>query len=180
MNENQIKSTKAILNYLFYASSIMEEIIENGGDYSCAYYKEYMDIDSRLDNIMNQLKELENKLKEENNLKPCPFCGSKNLKFETGFKDNIWIKCKDCEMETKGFYDRNDLVEFWNNRHKPKKKEFAEYETPYGMKIKVKMTEKELHDEISSNLLLINPKMGSENADGYADKFMAIAKHIYS
>lgn len=57
----------------------------------------------------------------ENELKPCPFCGSENMrtgneKYITG-KD-IYIECTKCSARIQicAEYGEEELVKMWNNR----------------------------------------------------------------
>lgn len=52
-------------------------------------------------------------------LKPCPFCGSKNVKVH-GY-DKFWVECEECNCEgpspsTGVFYDEESAIAAWNRR----------------------------------------------------------------
>lgn len=62
---------------------------------------------------------------DKNKIKPCPFCGSFNLKLDyksLGFDcRRAYIKCLDCDMggASGSAYDReldNQAIEAWNRR----------------------------------------------------------------
>lgn len=55
----------------------------------------------------------EHACKEE--LKPCPFCGS-NVKLTNDDDEYFWITCNSCEISTKVFMTREEVVETWNKR----------------------------------------------------------------
>lgn len=48
-------------------------------------------------------------------LKPCPFCGSKNVSIN-GLSIS-WIECNECEMETKQYETREEAIKSWNTRY---------------------------------------------------------------
>lgn len=54
-------------------------------------------------------------------LKPCPFCGSKNIKEgekNGGLWKDIYIKCKECgcKIQICSEYGKNELLNRWNRR----------------------------------------------------------------
>ena len=54
-------------------------------------------------------------------LKPCPFCGSENLRqgnVEYSFGTDIFIKCVDCsgKMQLCAEYGETQLIKAWNRR----------------------------------------------------------------
>ena len=50
-------------------------------------------------------------------LKPCPFCGSTNQVFNTwGELNLVSVKCTGCQIETKAFLCKLDLIAMWNTR----------------------------------------------------------------
>ena len=57
----------------------------------------------------------------QNELKPCPFCGSNNLSIESIFMTNCpdrfcWIRCNNCTAEIKEPKLRDEAIEAWNRR----------------------------------------------------------------
>ena len=48
-------------------------------------------------------------------LKPCPFCGSKNVKIHVGYSHS-YIRCEDCIVSTRRFKNIQDAVDGWNKR----------------------------------------------------------------
>ena len=47
-------------------------------------------------------------------LKPCPFCGSKNIRlWET---TSPWVQCEKCLSSTATGYIKEEAVENWNRR----------------------------------------------------------------
>ncbi|WP_422824239.1 Lar family restriction alleviation protein [Xenorhabdus siamensis] len=52
-------------------------------------------------------------------LKPCPFCGSKNIDwswFYTDGKRHTLIYCEDCPAQVVGKMLKSDAVKVWNQR----------------------------------------------------------------
>lgn len=56
------------------------------------------------------------------NLKPCPFCGSKYINVNYIREDEgrgiegAYIECPNCGTSTRIFDDPDEVVEFWNRR----------------------------------------------------------------
>ena len=59
-------------------------------------------------------------------LKPCPFCGSYNVRVCTipsGYKRNprVWyVKCDDCESRGTRVFDKSEAIAAWNTRAEKK------------------------------------------------------------
>ena len=57
-------------------------------------------------------------------IKPCPFCGSKDVglhHFGDGFLDTVMVECNDCgvSVHSKDYeLDEKDAIELWNRRVK--------------------------------------------------------------
>ena len=54
--------------------------------------------------------------KEKVDLKPCPFCGSKNVSdnYDSGY---FWVECKDCKVNgPESYEDYDKCLELWNRR----------------------------------------------------------------
>lgn len=56
-------------------------------------------------------------------LKPCPFCGNRNVnlqivreKLDYSDIDGAYIECPICGIESRIFEDPDEAVEFWNRR----------------------------------------------------------------
>lgn len=49
-------------------------------------------------------------------LKPCPFCGSKRIEIGTLSTGKKYIYCKRCFVSSFGFDKEQDAIEEWNNR----------------------------------------------------------------
>ena len=56
-------------------------------------------------------------IEEDIKLKPCPFCGEKEIKITTAGSDSR-VYCPSCGILTKWFLtsDKGDLIKFWNRR----------------------------------------------------------------
>lgn len=69
-----------------------------------------------------EVKLVEQWLKNNPELKSCPFCGGKakietELAFTTDFTVNRYkLCCKNCLMETKWFITENEAITAWNKR----------------------------------------------------------------
>lgn len=51
--------------------------------------------------------------------KPCPFCGTFAPELLDAAQDDMfYFKCLGCGIETEVYIDFDDLVKFWNTRHK--------------------------------------------------------------
>lgn len=51
--------------------------------------------------------------------KPCPFCGSKNLRMSRINHSNdwvFWVLCYDCKMNGPSAYSQEEAREKWNTR----------------------------------------------------------------
>ena len=59
---------------------------------------------------MAEWKDIERR-KMRNKLKPCPFCGSKNVADMNG-----WVQCLNCNASGPDNYDHLKAVEAWNKR----------------------------------------------------------------
>lgn len=56
-------------------------------------------------------------LEAEEELKPCPFCGSEKL--HTGCVINNWcVICDDCDCRTNWFSEKSNAIAAWNRRAK--------------------------------------------------------------
>lgn len=50
-------------------------------------------------------------------LKPCPFCGSDDVELEyDSFIDYCIIECRECGVERNRCWDEDDAIELWNTR----------------------------------------------------------------
>lgn len=54
-------------------------------------------------------------------LKPCPFCGSKNVGiYETAYGNYLnvfkYVLCQTCNCRTKAYRDEKDAIAAWNRR----------------------------------------------------------------
>ena len=54
-------------------------------------------------------------------LKPCPFCGKKDVRL--GGIDNkvrfaIWVECKNCECQGPVYFTQEQAIDAWNRREK--------------------------------------------------------------
>ena len=56
-------------------------------------------------------------------LKPCPFCGSKDVhlfKVYCDYGDELWCECLNCEANAKSsFDDEQEAIDAWNRRVEP-------------------------------------------------------------
>lgn len=50
-------------------------------------------------------------------LKPCPFCGSNDVKIHVGYSHS-YIRCEGCIVSTRRFKDIQGAVNCWNRRVK--------------------------------------------------------------
>ena len=48
-------------------------------------------------------------------LKPCPFCGGKQLSFNNAY-GVCWLTCTDCGCEGPDGYGEAEAIEAWNRR----------------------------------------------------------------
>ena len=48
-------------------------------------------------------------------LKPCPFCGSDNIKIHIGYSHS-YIRCEDCIVSTRRYKSIQDAIDGWNRR----------------------------------------------------------------
>lgn len=68
------------------------------------------------------------KMKKNNQLKPCPFCGGVNLYitkivYEFGMFEHKAVVCSDCNAQGPVRMNGNDdYIEFWNKRSRRKDK----------------------------------------------------------
>ena len=55
-------------------------------------------------------------------LKPCPFCGSTNLRIEQLILDRVvgdgayWVRCLGCDIEAPSRISETKAIEYWNTR----------------------------------------------------------------
>lgn len=50
-------------------------------------------------------------------LKPCPFCGSKNLRQHSQFPVQVWsVKCRDCGGKMTCAGSQEQVISAWNRR----------------------------------------------------------------
>lgn len=50
-------------------------------------------------------------------LKPCPFCGSEDIREHSGYPLHYWIvKCKHCGAKICVYGSHQQAVSFWNRR----------------------------------------------------------------
>lgn len=56
-------------------------------------------------------------------LLPCPFCGSEPelIRFSADGRKYTSIRCRNCNIESDGYADENELIEWWNTRYTGKK-----------------------------------------------------------
>jgi len=52
-------------------------------------------------------------------LKPCPFCGYKQLRYETKQMGETWTQgiCVSCGVRTPYFMSKDVVIKLWNQRH---------------------------------------------------------------
>ena len=50
------------------------------------------------------------------NLKPCPFCGSKELELCRTNEFACWVRCDTCGADAPSNTDRSKAIEIWNKR----------------------------------------------------------------
>lgn len=69
-----------------------------------------------LNKFLNERMESQNK--NNNELLPCPFCGSKNIYcFDAGNKTDVWfIQCDDCCATFPHFDSKQEAIDAWNKR----------------------------------------------------------------
>lgn len=58
---------------------------------------------------------------EQEQLKPCPFCGSEVSVYnnEFDYENLFWIECEECEgmsVSTKSMDDLEEVIDTWNTR----------------------------------------------------------------
>ena len=53
----------------------------------------------------------------DDEIKPCPFCGSNNIKIHVGY-NHSYIRCEDCIVSTRRFKNIPDAIDCWNRRVK--------------------------------------------------------------
>ena len=53
---------------------------------------------------------------ENEELKPCPFCGGKAYIEKNRYKYAYWIKCYDCRVETEAYDYVEEAINVWNRR----------------------------------------------------------------
>ena len=53
-------------------------------------------------------------------VKPCPFCGSKDIKIRDGYSDvGCWVECVPCGVSTKAKEQTHEeAIKAWNRRAK--------------------------------------------------------------
>lgn len=51
-----------------------------------------------------------------NELKPCPFCGSKNIEITSYGADIVFIQCDGCSATFPHFDCEKEAIEAWNRR----------------------------------------------------------------
>ena len=50
-------------------------------------------------------------------LKPCPFCGSRNIREHSGYPLQYWsVKCGDCGGSIRMSGSRHQVISAWNRR----------------------------------------------------------------
>lgn len=49
-------------------------------------------------------------------LKPCPFCGGKNIYMFTDIMSRWWVFCKDCDVQAGRHETKEQAVDAWNRR----------------------------------------------------------------
>lgn len=49
-------------------------------------------------------------------LKPCPFCGSKHIRFKRGSNAGVWLQCENCFTEINLYRTEEEAIEAWNRR----------------------------------------------------------------
>ena len=50
------------------------------------------------------------------NLKPCPFCGCKELELCRTNEHACWVRCDTCGADAPSNADRSKAIEIWNTR----------------------------------------------------------------
>lgn len=84
-----------------------------------------------------------------NNLKPCPFCGNKNVKYHTGigiqeaYDVGDFVYCNQCAARfVFGNFDLDKTVEQWNKRHEPNPRSLKNVSLSQWIKERNKLEEK--------------------------------------
>lgn len=49
-------------------------------------------------------------------IKPCPFCGSKKVDICRTNPDACWVRCHKCDTDAPSFKTREEAIQFWNTR----------------------------------------------------------------
>lgn len=77
---------------------------------------------SSFKDLESRITELETKVKEstvsEDHLDLCPLCGSEVKLYTHEYEgyNSYKIECPNCELETKNYYSKDKLVEYWNGQ----------------------------------------------------------------
>jgi len=67
--------------------------------------------------INNKTKEKgDDMMEKDEKIKPCPFCGSKEVDICRTNKQACWIRCHKCEAEGNCAEKREDAITEWNKR----------------------------------------------------------------
>lgn len=77
----------------------------------------FKDLDSRITALEIKVNE---SIVSEDHLDLCPLCGS-DVKLYTNEYDgynSYKIECPECKLETKNYYEKDDLIEYWNVQNK--------------------------------------------------------------
>ena len=55
--------------------------------------------------------------KKDIKLRPCPFCGSKDLEYLGNIFESA-IHCESCEIRTPWFNSEEEAAQYWNGKYK--------------------------------------------------------------
>lgn len=57
------------------------------------------------------------KVAQEKELKPCPFCSGKNISLLNNMESGLWsLRCEDCAATVQLSKDRDVVIDSWNRR----------------------------------------------------------------
>ena len=56
---------------------------------------------------------------KEQELKPCPFCGSRNIRIVTHMSTRCFVACNECSAQTHMCLEKSSAIDVWNHRTAP-------------------------------------------------------------